>query len=823
MLERLWTSYNKVLSVNLTEDSYQLVHSSVVGVERKNGYSFKISDILSTYCNQGYIYKDDVEDFLRYTKLEYIRDFFAKTNGKSSFCIKYRRKVHLEEGYEFHWTIMRMVASPDYSDDNQTVIMTIDDINDSFNHGGARLEGVNLVLTENYKSIFHVNLSSDILTAYRLTDSISKDMRSYIYSNPPYEDLIKLYVSARVCAEDQQRFLDMSSVEYLTEKLSANKAFSFDFRIKAEQGANWFRIKFAKINLEDSLKQFAIGIEDITDEKRIEEDYYRVGKKILVVEDSDVNRSILVAILEDEYDVIEAVNGEEAYRLLEANKDEVAVILTDLEMPVMNGYDFISKVRAEHQYNSIPIVVTTANSEIHVEVRCLKIGASDFVSKPYNPEVVRHRVRSLIKLKESTAMLNTLEKDGLTGLYTKEFFYQRVSDIVGQNPDMEYQIICSDIENFKIVNEKYGSNEGDRVLAYLAESFSTNVPGFEIAGRISGDRFAVLRKSNIDIDYDLVIENINHNAPVSNVVVKFGIYQVDRSYTAHGMCDRALLAVETIKGKYGVNFLIYDDKLRMDLLKQQQIIDNMEAALKEEQFQVYYQPKHRIDVDCTGGAEALIRWIHPTYGFMNPGEFIPLFEQNGFITKVDEYVLIQVCKTLDRWSKEGKNIVPISINLSRRDFERENLAESIIETVDSFNIMHEWIHIEITESAFSDNPKKIAEVVNRLHDEDFVIELDDFGSGYSSLTTLSSMNIDIMKLDMSLIRNDKPGEGKNALEFSMQLAKMLDLKTVAEGVETIEQVERIKSLGGDYIQGYFYSKPLPCGQFEEYIEKMGSH
>lgn len=817
MLELLLASFNRVLNVNLTEDSYEIVSTNIVGVEHKTGYSSKISDILLNYCEKGYIYKDDVEDYIKYSNPEYIKNFFNLTQGKSTYWMKYRRKVFLEEGYEFHWTVMRMVAAHDYTPDNQTVIMTIEDVNDAFEMGDARFENVTLALSENYKSIFYVNFEANALMAYRLTDQLAKEMKDYINSNPPYEDLIRSYVSARVCAEDQQRFLDMASEEYLKEKLTKNKAYSFDYRIKAEQGGIWFRIKFSKINPEETVKQIAIGVEDITEEKKIEEDYYRVGKKILVVEDSDVNRSILVAILESEYDVIEAINGEEAYTLLEQNRDDIAVILTDLEMPVMNGYDFISKVRAEHRYNSIPIVVTTASSEIHVEVRCLKIGASDFVSKPYNPEVVRHRVRSLIKLKESTAMLNTLERDSLTGLFSKEFFYQRVTDVVTQNPDSDYQIICSDIENFKVVNEKYGSNEGDRVLAYLAEAFAKTVPGFEMAGRIAGDRFAVLKKRTENDNFDEIIHEININAPVPNVVVKFGIYEVDRNYTAHGMCDRALLAVETIKGRYGINYLIYDDKLRMDLLKQQQIIDNMEKALEEEQFKVFFQPKHNLCKDMTGGAEALVRWIHPEHGFMNPGEFIPLFEQNGFIKRVDEYVCVQVCKTLDKWRKENRKIVPISINLSRRDFDSDDLSLAITSVVDRYKIPHEWLHIEITESAFSDNPVRIAEVVNKLHDAGFVIELDDFGSGYSSLTTLSSMSIDIMKLDMSLIRNDKPGEGKNALEFSMQLAKMLDLKTVAEGVETEEQVERIRSLGGDYIQGYFYSKPLPCDQFEEYL------
>ena len=181
-----------------------------------------------------------------------------------------------------------------------------------------------------------------------------------------------------------------------------------------------------------------------------------------------------------------------------------------------------------------------------------------------------------------------------------------------------------------------------------------------------------------------------------------------------------------------------------------------------------------------------------------------------------------VCRTLKKWERDGVPVVPVSINVSRRDFEVAELAEKIIELVDRYELPHEMIHIEVTESAYSDDPERIKRVVKTLHDEGFVIELDDFGTGYSSLIALSSMDLDILKLDRSIIQNDIPGSEKNILEFSMQLAKMLHLKTVAEGVETKEQMERVSALGGDYIQGYYYSKPLPAGEFASYLIRMNS-
>lgn len=414
------------------------------------------------------------------------------------------------------------------------------------------------------------------------------------------------------------------------------------------------------------------------------------------------------------------------------------------------------------------------------------------------------------------------QKDSLTGLYTKEVFYKRVEEILANNPNKDYRILYSDIENFKAVNEKYGVEAADALLQYLAHAVKRILPdNYILGGRLSGDRFVFLqdgkpqnREEGIRIAKEILKES-----PIPNIVWKHGIYYTsfDRSVPVRTMCDRAKSALNSIKGVYGVNCAVYSDKLRQDILAQQQILDNMEEALEKEEFCVYLQPKHNIHTDKTGGAEALVRWIHPTLGFMNPGVFIPLFEKNGFIRTLDEYVFTKVCELLRDWIRDGKPVVPISVNLSRRDFESPDLAEQIIAKTDSYGIPHELIHIEITETIFSENPEQTAEIIKKLHANGFQIELDDFGTGYSSLTTLTELELDVIKLDISLVKNDKPESEKNVLNFCSQLVKMLNLQSVAEGVETPGQLERIKELGCDYIQGYYYSKPLPIKEFEEYM------
>lgn len=432
------------------------------------------------------------------------------------------------------------------------------------------------------------------------------------------------------------------------------------------------------------------------------------------------------------------------------------------------------------------------------------------------------------QLLESNELLETLGKDSLTGLYTKEFFFKKVEEYINDNPEEDLVFWTSDVQGLKIINEKYGMEKGDEVLRVMAKG-SYHFPGFLFGGRVEGDKLSALMKEpkqSLAVLNQCLIEGAAEEFPIPNITINHGIYHIKKGTSVNrmsvqGMFDRSVLALQSIKNKYNVCVAEYDDKLRQDLLVHRQVMEDAGRALKEKQFQVYYQPKHNVELGRTGGAEALVRWIHPEIGFMNPEVFIPVFEQNGFITKLDFYIWEEVCKALKKWREEGLPLVPISVNVSRRDFEDAELAEKIIELVDKYGVPHSQFHVEVTESAYSDNPDLIASIIKKLQDSGFVIELDDFGTGYSSMTALSSLDLDVMKLDMSLVQNDIPGTDKNVLEFSMQLAKMMKLKTVAEGVETPEQAQRIRELGGDYIQGYLFSRPLPKDEFEEYIRQEG--
>ena len=547
-------------------------------------------------------------------------------------------------------------------------------------------------------------------------------------------------------------------------------------------------------------------------------------KKILVVEDNMLNRSLLCQILSADYDVEEAENGQEALGVLRQFGEGISLILLDIIMPVMDGYTFLSIMKADHSYSSIPVIVTTQNDAESDEVAALSHGATDFVAKPYKPQIILHRVAGIIRLRETAAMINMIQYDRLTGLYSKQYFYQQAGEVLLRNPDQQYDIICSDIENFKLINDVFGVKAGDRLLRGIGNAYAERLKGIGICGRLNSDQFACLLKHRDDYTDDMFIEAsilTNGLLDIHNIVMKWGIYNVeDRSVSIEQICDRALLAARSIKGQYGKYFAIYDDTLRNQLLREQAITDSMESALSQNQFLVYLQPKYRIKDEVLVGAEALVRWNHPVWGFLSPAEFIPLFEKNGFITRLDRFVWEKACAVLHDWDERGYYPMSVSVNVSRADIYNEDLADTLVKIIEKYDLDPSRLHLEITESAYTENPKQIIDTVTTLRELGFVIEMDDFGSGYSSLNMLNDMPIDILKLDMKFIRSEmaKP-KSQGILQFIINLASWMNLSVVAEGVETKAQLLRLTEIGCDYVQGYYFAKPMPCQEFEGLLDE----
>lgn len=548
------------------------------------------------------------------------------------------------------------------------------------------------------------------------------------------------------------------------------------------------------------------------------------SKKILIVEDNPINRQILTKILGDHYDVIEAENGKVALEQLERYSEEIILILLDIIMPVMDGYTFLSIIKENPTYATIPVIVTTANDSEEDEVKTLSLGATDFIRKPYRPQIVKHRVESIVNLYETAAMVNLMKYDQLTGVFSKEYFFRRAEEVVRENPDQKYDIICSDIENFSLINDMFGHEVGNDLLRHTADVLNELVLDRGMCGRMNADTFAILlQRQEYSADwFDPYIDELNKRFTLSRIHLDFGIYQIEMPFdtTINAACDRAMSAIETIKGQIDRNFAFYDDTIRQEKLHAQAITDSMEKALEEKQFVLYYQPKYSLKDESIVGAEALVRWISPEEGLMMPGQFIPLFEQNGFITQLDKYVWEEACILIRKCIDAGIPIVPISVNVSRADLYNPNLPEIILGLVKKYNLEPKQLHLEVTESAYTEHPEVIIDSVSKLREAGFIIEMDDFGTGYSSLNMLSELPIDILKLDMKFVQNNTTGDDeKTIINFVIDLAKWMNLTITAEGTETREQVERLKMMNCDATQGYYFARPMPESDFIDMLVK----
>ena len=540
-------------------------------------------------------------------------------------------------------------------------------------------------------------------------------------------------------------------------------------------------------------------------------------REILVIEDNDINRQMLCALLMDDFDVIEARDGLEGLEQLEAHYKGLALILLDIYMPRCDGFEFLRAKAADERFKSVPVIVTTAGGSVEDEIACLELGANDFIVKPYNSRVIMNRVSNLIRLRETAVIINMLTWDATSGLYNKEFFYRAVEEAL-VSVEGEFDMVATDIENFKSLTERYGEAQCDILLHELAQRLVSEIDGLIAGGRIGTDLYAFLVEHRMR-DWEGIVARVGVGLPVPNVNIKAGVVEsLDRDLEVHQVCNRAVSALETIKGRYQVSVAYFDDELHRAQLLEQTIRDSMEAAIAEMQFSVFFQPKVVAHTGRVGGAEALVRWFHPEVGFISPGLFVPIFEKNGFITMLDLFVWEEACKEVARLRELGLPQVPISVNASRLDFDMEDLPERFAELADKYGVNHRLMHVELTETAYSDNPD-VVKMLATFKELGFSTELDDFGSGYSSLVSLNTLPLDVMKLDMSMIRKATELDDFRIVESTINLARVLGLKTVVEGVETAEEAARVTEMGCDYIQGYFYSRPLRKEEFEEYLEK----
>ncbi len=418
--------------------------------------------------------------------------------------------------------------------------------------------------------------------------------------------------------------------------------------------------------------------------------------------------------------------------------------------------------------------------------------------------------------------IQDIERDELTALYTRNAFIQYASAAFADNPDKDYVLLISDIVGFKHILTLYGEREADELVKANTRLVNSIMPADTIIGRYGADQIMCFFPI-LDADYEQHSNQQRYSTISTSggikASVKIGACKcTDRTVSLKMYIEYALAALESIKHKYGQHFAFMNDELFEKLRRRALVEQNMEDALHQGQFQVYYQPKHDVITQKLVGAEALVRWIHPELGFLPPSDFIPVFEQTGFIAELDDYVWRKTCQNMRKWMDEGLPVVPVSINFSRIELARDDkFFDRRIQASKECNVPAELLHIEVTESMFGGQMDTVAAVLKQCKAFGFGIELDDFGAGYSSMHTLVDLPLDTVKLDMSLVRNIADPKTFRVISACVNMIRNMDLEIVAEGVECESQHNRLKELEVDSIQGYYYSKPLPEADFVDYI------
>ncbi len=547
-------------------------------------------------------------------------------------------------------------------------------------------------------------------------------------------------------------------------------------------------------------------------------------RRVLLIEDDIICQEMMKASIGDTYDVIVATSGEEATGIIRAQHDTLSMILLDLNLPGIKGIDVLKSIKSDPEFSRLPVIVMTSDNE--AEVECLTLGAIDFIPKPYPAsKVILARILRTVELSEDRETLRLTERDQLTGLYNKEFFFRYAAQLDLYHKDAPTDAIVFDVNHFHTINDRYGKAAGNEILKRIADNAIAYVSeAGGIVCRSGADTF-MLYNRHID-DYEALLARLSANLDVegsgeNRVRLRMGVYlDADKSIDIERRFDRAKMAADTARDHLTAPVGFFDHSMREAEILEEQLIDDFSTAIREKQFVIYYQPKFNVKNDRPHltSAEALVRWKHPKLGMVSPGTFIPLFEKNGLIQKLDYYVWSETACHIKDWKERLGVSLPVSVNVSRIDLYDPDLTEKFLQIAKTGGLDPQDLLLEITESAYTEKTDQIITTVKNLRDLGFRIEMDDFGSGYSSLSMLSTMPIDALKLDIQFIRSAfKEQKDTRLLEAMIGLAKSFEVPTIAEGVETDEQYSNLKAMGCDIIQGYYFSRPLPVDEFEKYI------
>ncbi|MBR3274049.1 MAG: EAL domain-containing protein [Clostridia bacterium] len=541
-------------------------------------------------------------------------------------------------------------------------------------------------------------------------------------------------------------------------------------------------------------------------------------RRILIVAGDPSRQRFLSEALKGQYDVVYAQTGAEALEAVYGGKDLLALVLLDFALPDSQGKGILKQITEDPMLKSVSVIVMSRDRQD--EVYALNNGAMDFILKPCDlTGVVLARVRHVIELSENRSIIRSTERDQLTGLYNKDFFFNYANQYDVYHQDMDMDAMVVNISHFHMINERHGKAYGDDVLRRVGGKILQSVSGEGgIVCRRDGDTFLIYCPHRDN--YEAILKEAATGMD-SRVRLRMGVYpHVDKSLDIERRFDRAKLASDTVRDSFTKTVALYDEQMHRTEIYTEQLLEDFPTAIAEKQFVVYYQPKFAIQgtMPVLNSAEALVRWNHPRFGMVSPGNFIPLFESNGLIRQLDSFVWREVAAQMRDWKDRLGICVPVSVNVSRVDIFDYDLVDHMKGLIREFGLSPDEFLLEITESAYTQNSAQIISTVNALREAGFHIEIDDFGSGYSSLNMISTLPMDALKLDMEFMHNAfKERKNTKMLDAVIDIAYSLEVPTIAEGVETAEQMFALKAMGCDIVQGFYFSKPLPAAEFERFL------
>ncbi|MBR3840127.1 MAG: EAL domain-containing protein [Erysipelotrichales bacterium] len=534
---------------------------------------------------------------------------------------------------------------------------------------------------------------------------------------------------------------------------------------------------------------------------------------ILLVEDGEFNRSLLRKILEDEYEILEAGNGQEALDCLNMNKNGISAIILDLIMPIMDGYEFIKIMKKEEDFKNIPILVTTVLDHTHNELEVLKLGAADFIAKPFNPVVIRQRVANVILLYENSVLRDVLEKDELTNLYNTKMFCQITGNLIRSEPSTVFGLIVINIRDFQSINNILGYEEGNALLNYLADVLRReSLLNQCVYGRLSADNFVVCMPYNEPFinNYTMIIKkDLENYTNKLKVDVHFGVYKItDPSKDVRDMCDLAKLASKNRNSNELTTY--FTAKLAKEKELNEELSKNIPTALNNNEFTMFFQPKYDVN-DTIVGLESVMRWKHPVHGTLTPEKFITLSEEKHITRQLDTFAIDYVCWMLSERIAQGETTVPISVNLARGDLYDLELGNNLANALNKYQIPPELLIIECKEEFYLNDTDAIKRLMDITDSLGIQVAIDNFGSTVGSMNALLSFPIKAVTINLRTVRIPK-----DKLTQVVDMLRITNCLITVLGIETEKDYEYVKSLAVDCMQGNYLSPALPYTELPEY-------